>query len=318
MAKYTFLLPVFKAKYLARALDSILNQTYKDFEIIVSNDNSPEDILSIIKNYNDTRIRYRENNVNIGGLRLVNHWNLLLSLCESPYIVMASDDDIYEKNFLADIDESTKINPNVDIIRSRTRRIDNHDRVIDDEVIYDSVGSEIDAIYNSICTNQIWCIGNYVFKTKKLKEVGGFVSFPYAWFSDLATVLIMSKDGICYTKNNGFRFRLSETNISNTKRNKELDREKLQATIMFGEWLTDYFKQVIVPNDIISQRHLTKAIHNANKIVYSQIGDYGWSIGCLDLIKVYFRLRRWPDFSKVSFIKNYILSALARKIGKNV
>ena len=57
---------------------------------------------------------------------------------------------------------------------------------------------------------------------------------------------------------------------------------------------------------------------NAKNIIYSQIGDYGWSIGYLDFIKMYRRISKWPDFSKGSFVKNYTLAALSRKIGKYV
>ena len=65
--KYTFLLPAYKAKYLKEALDSLLDQTYKDFKIIVSDDNSPEDIRGIVDSFDDVRIEYRKNKNNIGG-----------------------------------------------------------------------------------------------------------------------------------------------------------------------------------------------------------------------------------------------------------
>ena len=107
MAKYTFLVPVFKPDFLDKALESMLNQSFEDFVIILSNDCSPYDIKSVVNRFNDSRIIYRENRENIGGYRLVDHWNLLVQLCESPYLIMAADDDIYEKNFLKDFNEKT-------------------------------------------------------------------------------------------------------------------------------------------------------------------------------------------------------------------
>jgi nicotinate-nucleotide adenylyltransferase len=44
MSRYTFLLPAYKAKYLPEALESIKRQSFQDFEVIVSDDCSPEDI----------------------------------------------------------------------------------------------------------------------------------------------------------------------------------------------------------------------------------------------------------------------------------
>lgn len=289
MAKYTFLVPVFKPDFLDKALESMLNQSFEDFVIILSNDCSPYDIKSVVNRFNDSRIIYRENRENIGGYRLVDHWNLLVQLCESPYLIMAADDDIYEKNFLKDIDSICSHYPKVDIIRSRTCRINENDEIIDIENLYDTFGTELDAVYNSFCSNQIWCVGNYVFKTDVLKQNGGFVDFPYAWFSDLATALMMSKNGICHTKHSGFKFRLSGTNISTAKKNKLIDREKLYATLQFCEWLCNFFNDLEESCNILSRRRKIKAIHNARNIIYSQIGDYGWSINYFDLIKAMIR-----------------------------
>ena len=316
MAKYTFLVPAYKPDYLDKALKSMLGQSYEDFEIIVSNDCSPYDIQSIVKRNNDNRLKYRENLTNIGGNKLVDHWNLLIDLCQSSYLIIAADDDIYERNFLQDVDVLAKKFPNVDVIRTRTRRINSFDEVTDIEGIFETYSNHLDAVYNSFCSDQIWCVGNYVFKTKTLKQKGGCVNFPYAWFSDLATALMMSENGICYTQNYGFNFRLSERNISNTRRNKIIDRQKLYATISFGEWLSCFYDKIISTDEIVSTRRKAKVIHKADSLIYSHIGDHGWSIGFYELIKIYHRIKKWPSFSNFCFIKNYTLAALARRIGK--
>jgi glycosyltransferase len=64
-------LPVFKAKYLSESIDSILNQTMSDFELIIVNDQSPDDIDSIVFSFNDSRIQYDINEKNIGGTDLI-------------------------------------------------------------------------------------------------------------------------------------------------------------------------------------------------------------------------------------------------------
>lgn len=51
-------IPAYKATYLKEAIDSVLNQTYTKFELIIVNDKSPENIEEIISTYNDKRIRY--------------------------------------------------------------------------------------------------------------------------------------------------------------------------------------------------------------------------------------------------------------------
>ena len=52
MIKYSFIVPVYYTeKYLKKCLDSLVNQTYKDFEIIVVNDGSTDKSSSIISKY---------------------------------------------------------------------------------------------------------------------------------------------------------------------------------------------------------------------------------------------------------------------------
>lgn len=69
--RFSFVLPVFKAKYLSESIDSILNQTMSDFELIIVNDQSPDDIDSIVFSFNDSRIQYDINEKNIGGTDLI-------------------------------------------------------------------------------------------------------------------------------------------------------------------------------------------------------------------------------------------------------
>ena len=105
MHKYTFLIPAYKSKFLNETLRSIKNQRFPDFEVIVSDDNSPEDLFSIVIPYlDDSRYHYRRNEINIGGNNLVSHWNLLVDLCETDYCIMAGDDDVYDECFLERID----------------------------------------------------------------------------------------------------------------------------------------------------------------------------------------------------------------------
>ena len=60
--KVSVLIPVYNgASFLKEALDSILNQTFTDFELILLNDASPDNSEEIIKQYNDNRIRYYRN-----------------------------------------------------------------------------------------------------------------------------------------------------------------------------------------------------------------------------------------------------------------
>jgi len=64
---FSFVLPAYKATFLKEAIESILAQTYGDFELIIVDDASPEDLGSIVGSFHDSRISYHRNAVNIGA-----------------------------------------------------------------------------------------------------------------------------------------------------------------------------------------------------------------------------------------------------------
>ena len=108
MPKYTFLLPAYKGRFLNEMLRSIQGQTYTDFKVIISDDCSPENLKIICEPYlQDSRFTYRCNQENMGSKSLVSHWNLLVDMCDTEYLIMASDDDVYEPQFLEEIDKLT-------------------------------------------------------------------------------------------------------------------------------------------------------------------------------------------------------------------
>jgi len=86
------LMPVYNAEtYLREAIDSILNQTFSDFEFIIINDGSTDSSEAIIKSYTDPRIRYYKNENN---LKLIATLNKGLALAKGKYIVRMDADDI--------------------------------------------------------------------------------------------------------------------------------------------------------------------------------------------------------------------------------
>jgi len=88
----TVLMPVYNGEmYLREAIESILNQTYTDFEFLIINDGSTDNSENIIKSYIDSRIRYEKNETN---LKLIATLNKGIKLANGKYIVRMDADDI--------------------------------------------------------------------------------------------------------------------------------------------------------------------------------------------------------------------------------
>ena len=85
-------MPAYNAeKYICEAIDSIMGQTFKDFEFIIIDDGSTDLTNSIIRSYDDPRIRYYKNEKNLG---IVGTLNRGLDLCRGRYVARMDADDV--------------------------------------------------------------------------------------------------------------------------------------------------------------------------------------------------------------------------------
>ena len=94
-------MPVYNGeKYLIQALDSLLTQSFKDFELIISDNASTDNTAEICKRYleKDNRIKYYRNKVNIGWAA---NFNNLINYATAPYFMMAADDDMWEPSYIS-------------------------------------------------------------------------------------------------------------------------------------------------------------------------------------------------------------------------
>jgi glycosyltransferase involved in cell wall biosynthesis len=117
MPKISVLMPVYNSeKYLKEAVDSILSQTFEDFEFLMLYDKSTDKSLEIINSYNDNRIKI----INCNSKGLVNALNIGLDQAKGDFIARMDSDDIsLPERFQKQIDFLEK-NPNVGICGSWT------------------------------------------------------------------------------------------------------------------------------------------------------------------------------------------------------
>ncbi len=116
--KVSVLTPIYNTNigHLCECIESILNQTFTDFEFIILND-SPENkrLAKVIGLYNDPRIKYYENKKNIG---ISASRNRLLELARGEYIAIFDHDDISMPDRLARQVEFLDTHPNVGVVSS--------------------------------------------------------------------------------------------------------------------------------------------------------------------------------------------------------
>lgn len=123
-------MPVFNAApYLAQSIESILNQTYKNFEFIIVDDASTDDSWKIIKSYArlDPRIRAYRNRLNLG---VSTTSNIAISLARCKYLARMDADDISTPDRLEKQIKYLKSNPKTVIVGAQCTIINQNNQII--------------------------------------------------------------------------------------------------------------------------------------------------------------------------------------------
>lgn len=122
-------LPVYNGgRYLPKALDALLGQSYGDFELIISDNASTDDTSEICRDYEsqDPRIRYWRQTRNIGSSP--NH-NFVVEVARGEFFKWASYDDLYARELLERCVEALDEHPEAVLAHSWTANIDETDAV---------------------------------------------------------------------------------------------------------------------------------------------------------------------------------------------
>lgn len=310
--KISFILPAYKGHHLAESIDSILSQTYKDFELIIVNDASHDKIDDIVEVYNDNRVSYYKNIENKGGKDLVVHWNDCLEYAHGEWAIMASDDDLYHPLFLQEMVKLITRYPNANVFHCNQIRIDDNGDITGFSQPARRLESAIEFGYRHILSQRINGIPAFVYRTSELKKMGGFINFPAATFSDIATTMQLSIDSdIVCSDQYLFKWRCNGENISSSKHSL---MQRMFALDKSYEWCVKYNKKYN-PRDYVSE---WICAHFINEVRHSYVDGIKSIIQQIDykaLVQL-LHTNPWPlklvgrDFAKknrILRIKNKIL-----------
>lgn len=232
--RISFILPAWKGLFLKEAIQSIVGQTSPDWELVIVDDCSPDPLGEIAASFPDSRIRYVRNEQNLGGKDLVRQWNHSISFATGDYIVLAADDDFYRPAFCEEIIRLAQKYPQADLIHSSVEQVDEYGQHLWDDSILPEYTSKYEYLNWWLTGRSFTCIGNFAFKRSALLEMGGFMDFPCAFGSDIATPISLSRNGVANTQEMLFCFRQSEQHLS---ADSTRFREKLEAISQLSEFL---------------------------------------------------------------------------------
>lgn len=114
--------------FVAKAIDSVLEQTFCDFELIILDNGSTDKSGYIIKGFSDTRMRVIREEKNIGA-----YWGIekCRNIAEGKYIAFIGSDDIWEHSKLEKQYEFMEKNPEYGASFTEVKLIDGHGQFLD-------------------------------------------------------------------------------------------------------------------------------------------------------------------------------------------
>lgn len=155
-----------REKYLRRSIDSLLNQTFKNWELIAIDDGSDDNSYNILREYSvkDKRIKvFRHKNMKLPLSR-----NRGIKAASGKYITFLDSDDEYEKNHLQKRADCLENNSYIDLLHGGVK-------IIGDEFVRDKNNPD-NLIHLSECT-----IGATLFgKREVFLELDGFRNLDYS------------------------------------------------------------------------------------------------------------------------------------------
>ena len=179
-------------KFLISSLKSALCQTYKNIEIIVSDNCSTDNTESIVKDLTDPRVRYTKHPHNIGAN---NNFNYCIEQARGQYFLLLPADDLIDEDFIETCMNAVDGDTEVGIIRTGTRVVNGLGE-IQAECLNPAKGLSTEDFLLAWFNNEITLyLCSTLFNTKRLKEIGGLHS-THNLFQDVVTeVKLLSKYG---------------------------------------------------------------------------------------------------------------------------
>lgn len=116
-----------RSKIVRQTIESVLAQTYDNFELLILDDHSTDDSQLIIAQISDPRIKYIRHQCNLG---FVSNWTYGVRLASGDYLAILGDDDLYKPDFLLNRIKAFQANPDLLAVTGQFECCDINNNVI--------------------------------------------------------------------------------------------------------------------------------------------------------------------------------------------
>ena len=248
--------------YLRDAIESILNQEFKDFYFHIINDGSTDNTEEIVHEFNDQRIKYFKNKEN---LKLIPTLNNAILDCTTKYIVRMDGDDIADPSFIKILYNYMEENPHISICSCYFQYFGGkEDKVINPLSIKDVKVSLL--FYNPVLHPGIW--RNDVIKKNNFKFNSEFIhAEEYEFWTQLSRVTNLA---------NVPHFLMKLRSHNNQVSNKFLEEQKISSRKVRSKLLVDLLdtisdNEIDIWEELIIKNHDFSSPKNTVELILNVI-----------------------------------------------
>ena len=226
--KVSVCIPVYNgAEYIGKAIESVLNQNYKEYELLIVDNHSTDCTLEEVERFSDPRIRLIKNPENYG---MFENWNICLHEAQGEYIQILCADDFIEANCLAGKVRILDKYPDVVLVFSASNVVDAKGKILlKRRPLHKNLicGGRQMAVKSFRAGNIYGEPSNVMFRKRAGKKIGKFSNSLF-YSSDWDYWLRLSLEGrVAYIDRHLTNFRVSASSTTSTliKQLKQLKKD---------------------------------------------------------------------------------------------
>lgn len=238
--KLSVVMPVYNAApYLREAIESVLNQTFSDFEFIIIDDGSKDESAAIINSYSDARIQHITHEKNQGLIATLNEG---VELAKAPYVARMDPDDISKSTRLEKQYAYLSTHAKVVAVGTDATVISTDGRKLYEQVTIQN-NEALQLILAVACP---FVHGSVMFRKTVVEAVGGYRKEAYT-AEDYDLWVRLAKDGeLANLKESLYRYRYNPAGESQTK---SVQQKKMIQQIADRVW-AEYKKEGPAPRSV--------------------------------------------------------------------
>ncbi len=178
--------------YLRYALESAVNQTYGNVEVIVSDNCSTDGTEQVVRDFSAPCLRYFRHAENIGAN---GNFNFCLEQARGDYFLLLPDDDLIDEDFVEVCMKAANYRTDVGIIRTGTRTIDSNEAVLKEKLNPVAGLSTADFFLSWFRGETALYLCSTLLNTERLREIGGLHSKHQLFQDGIAEVQLAARFG---------------------------------------------------------------------------------------------------------------------------